>query len=173
MWVGIRLARSVKPMMVTPFSVTTFSPGTVRSQFPPPEAARSTITLPGFMFATISAVMVVGACPRTSAVVTRMSALADSSAYTRAVCAAWSWVSSRAYPSLETSCCPPCAETKVAPIDWICSATSGRTSKARTLAPRLPAAPIAANPATPAPITKTVAGWVFPAAVTWPANIPP
>ena len=160
-------------MIVTPLSVTIFSPGTVSSQFPPPEAARSTITLPGFMFATMSAVMVIGACPRTSAVVTRMSHLADSSAYTRAVCAAWSSVSALAYPSEETSCCPPDDDTKVAPIDSICSATSGRTSNARTWAPRLPAAPIAASPATPAPMTNTVAGWVFPAAVTWPLNIPP
>ena len=58
-------------------------------------------------------------------------------------------------------------------MDSICSATSGRTSKARTVAPRLTAAPIAASPATPAPITNTVAGEVFPAAVTWPENIPP
>ena len=64
------------------------------------------------------------------------------------------------------------ADTNVAPIDSICSATSGRTSNARTWAPRLPAAPIAASPATPAPMTKTVAGWVFPAAVTCPAEHP-
>ncbi len=67
-------------MIVTPLSVTIFSPGTVDSQLPPPDAARSTMTLPGFMFSTISAVMVLGACPRTSAVVTTMSAFADSSA---------------------------------------------------------------------------------------------
>ncbi|KZM34444.1 hypothetical protein OJAG_27410 [Oerskovia enterophila] len=33
--------------------------------------------------------------------------------------------------------------------------------------------PIAARPATPAPITNTDAGAVLPAAVTWPANMPP
>jgi hypothetical protein len=38
------------------------------------------MTLPGFMFRTISVVIVRGACPRTSAVVTMTSALADSSA---------------------------------------------------------------------------------------------
>ena len=82
-------------------------------------------------------------------------------------------MSSFAYPSVETSWTPPLAETNVAPIDWICSATSGRTSNARTFAPRLPAAPMAASPATPAPMTKTVAGCVLPAAVTCPLNIPP
>ena len=78
---GIRLVRSVYPTTVTPFSVTTDLPGTVSSQLPPPEAARSTITLPGRIPATISAVMVVGACPRTSAVVMTMSASAVSAAY--------------------------------------------------------------------------------------------
>ncbi len=56
--------------------------------------------------------------------------------------------------------------TNSAPIDSTCSATSGRTSKARTIAPIDPAAPIAARPATPAPTTKTRAGGTLPAAVT-------
>ncbi len=60
--------------------------------------------------------------------------------------------------------------TNCAPIDSTCSATSGRTSNARTTAPIEPAAPIAASPATPAPTTKTRAGGTFPAAVTWPVN---
>ena len=161
-------------MIVTPLSVTIFSPGTVSSQFPPPDAARSTITLPGFMFATMSAVIVIGACPRTSAVVTRMSAFADScgvhpGGLRRLVLGQRPGVPVGGHLLL------PAAgdDTNVAPIDSICSATSGRTSNARTWAPRLPAAPIAASPATPAPMTKTVAGWVFPAAVTWPLNIPP
>ena len=69
------------------------SPGTVSSQFPPPEAARSTITLPGFIAATISEVIVVGAVPRTSAVVMTTSALAVSAAYTSIAAACCSWVS--------------------------------------------------------------------------------
>ncbi len=53
---------------------TTSSPGCVSAQFPPCSAARSTITLPGFMAATISAVMSSGAgLPGISAVVTMMS----------------------------------------------------------------------------------------------------
>ena len=52
-----------------------------------------------------------------------------------------------------------------APILSICSATSGLTSNALTIAPRLTEVPIAAKPATPAPITKTLAGGTFPAAV--------
>ena len=50
------------------------------------------------------------------------------------------------------------------------SATSGRGSVARTIAPREPAAPIAANPATPAPTTSTFAGGTLPAAVTCPVK---
>ena len=42
-----------------------------------------------------------------------------------------------------------------------CSLTSGRVSKARTIAPMLLATPIAASPATPAPITSTLAGGTF------------
>ncbi len=38
------------------------------------------MTLPGFIARTMSAVIVVGALPRTSAVVTTMSAFADSAA---------------------------------------------------------------------------------------------
>jgi hypothetical protein len=56
------------------------------------------------------------------------------------------------------------------PIDFTWSATSGRGSVARTMAPRLDAAPIAASPATPAPATSTLAGGTFPAAVTCPVK---
>ena len=102
------------------------------------------------------------------------SAPAVSVAYIAWVAASWSEVSSRAYPSVLTSCAAPAAAcTNAAPIDSICSPTSGRTSNARTLAPSDDAVPIAASPATPAPITNTVAGGVVPAAVTWPANMPP
>jgi hypothetical protein len=41
---------------------------------------------------------------------------------------------------------------------------------ARTIAPRLEAAPIAARPATPAPATSTLAGGTLPAAVTCPVK---
>ena len=48
--------------------------------------------------------------------------------------------------------------------------TAGRVSKALTIAPKLLAAPIAAKPATPAPITITLAGGTFPAAVICPVK---
>ncbi len=51
-----------------------------------------------------------------------------------------------------------------------CSLTSGRVSKARTMAPIAEAAPMAASPATPAPMTSTLAGGTFPAAVIWPVK---
>ena len=41
-------------------------------------------------------------------------------------------------------------------------------SNARTTAPRPLAAAIAASPATPAPMTSTLAGATRPAAVIWP-----
>lgn len=78
----------MKPMMVTPCR-TTASPGTVSSQLPPCSAAMSTMTLPGFMPCTISAVMSFGAgLPGMSAVVMMMSASRACSAYIRR-CAAW------------------------------------------------------------------------------------
>ena len=59
--------------MVTPCFTTTW-PGSVSSQLPPCSAAMSTITLPGFMLRTISAVMSLGAgLPGISAVVMMMS----------------------------------------------------------------------------------------------------
>lgn len=75
-------------MIVTPWR-TTASPGTVSSQLPPCSAARSTITLPGFMLCTISAVISLGAgLPGISAVVITMSASFASRAYIWR-CAAW------------------------------------------------------------------------------------
>ncbi|CAM5668522.1 hypothetical protein SGRIM119S_02324 [Streptomyces griseorubiginosus] len=57
-------------MRVTPLSVTTIRPGTVPSTLPPIPAAMSTITLPGFITATSSAVSRRGAGrPGISAVV--------------------------------------------------------------------------------------------------------
>ena len=52
----------------------------------------------------------------------------------------------------------------------ICCFTSGRTSNARTIAPKLRAVPMAARPATPAPMTMTFAGGTLPAAVIWPVK---
>ena len=60
--------------------------------------------------------------------------------------------------------------TGYGPSDFTWSATSGRGSVEYTIAPRLPAVPIAARPATPAPATSTLAGGTLPAAVTWPVK---
>ena len=68
-------------MMVTPLSVTITSPGTVSSQLPPLAAAMSTMTLPGRMARTSSAVSRRGDWrPGMFAVVMTMSAAADCSA---------------------------------------------------------------------------------------------
>ena len=69
-------------MMVTPLSVTTAWSFTVPSTLPPLAAAMSTITLPGFIEATMSAVMMRGAGrPGISAVVMMMSTSSDCWAY--------------------------------------------------------------------------------------------
>lgn len=61
-------------MMVTSLSVTTVRPATVPATLPPWEAAMSTMTLPGFIAATSSAVSRRGAGrPGISAVVMTMS----------------------------------------------------------------------------------------------------
>ena len=73
-WPGRRPGRSVYPMMNTPFSVLNTSPGRVSSQLPPVEAPMSTMTEPGFICRTASAVMSSGAgLPGIWAVVTTMS----------------------------------------------------------------------------------------------------
>ena len=72
-------------MIVTPLSVTYFSPGCVSSQLPPPNAARSTITEPGRICSTISAVISLGeGRPGMAAVVTMMSTLLACSRYSSA-----------------------------------------------------------------------------------------
>ena len=50
----------MKPTMVTPSRTISF-PGEVSSQFPPASAARSTMQLPGRMFATAEAGISFGA----------------------------------------------------------------------------------------------------------------
>ena len=62
---------------------------------------------------------------------------------------------------------PATFSTKIglAPKDWICSFVAERTSVALTWAPRRLAVAIACSPATPTPITNTLAGLIVPAAV--------
>ena len=60
-------------MIVTPFQTISL-PASVQAQFPPCSAAKSTITEPGFICATISSVTSLGAClPGTWAVVITIS----------------------------------------------------------------------------------------------------
>jgi len=62
---------------------------------------------------------------------------------------------------------PATFSTKIgfAPSDWICSFVAERTSVALTWAPSRFAVAIAWSPATPTPITNTLAGLTVPAAV--------
>jgi hypothetical protein len=57
-----------------------------------------------------------------------------------------------------------------APRLLACSRTASRVSKTRTIAPRDLAAPMAASPATPPPMTNTLAGGTLPAAVICPVK---
>ena len=92
----MRLVMSVTPMIVTPCS-TTVCPGLVSAQLPCCSAARSTITLPAFIDATISAVTRTGARrPGMSAVHMTTSALATCRAMASACFLLESSLSSRA-----------------------------------------------------------------------------
>jgi hypothetical protein len=82
-------------MTLTPLSVTNSSPGLVTSQLPPVAAAKSTMTEPGFMLATISAVISFGAgLPGIAAVVMMIS--------TSFACSAKSFISAAMNSSLIT-----------------------------------------------------------------------
>ena len=60
-----------------------------------------------------------------------------------------------------------------APRDSICSLAAGLTSNPLTIAPKFLAVAIAERPATPPPITRTLAGGNLPAAVICPVkNLP-
>lgn len=60
-----------------------------------------------------------------------------------------------------------------APNDWTYSLTADLVSNPLTMAPKLLAVAIDDNPATPPPITNTLAGGSLPAAVIWPVkNLP-
>lgn len=57
-----------------------------------------------------------------------------------------------------------------APNDSTCSLTAALVSNPRTMAPMFLAVPMADSPATPPPITSTLAGGTLPAAVIWPGR---
>mmetsp|Transcript_3647 Transcript_3647/g.5403 ORF Transcript_3647/g.5403 Transcript_3647/m.5403 type:complete len:224 (+) Transcript_3647:98-769(+) len=165
------LGMLVNPTHFTPLSVTITSPGTVVSMFPPASAARSTTTDPGFIFATMSFVIMTGALrPGMRAVPMMIST--SSHWWARSLLAALCQSSdiSLAYPPapLPSSKCSTIRNSP--PRDSICSFAAGRTSKALTIAPIFLADTIAASPATPPPITSTLAGLMRPAAVIWPAK---
>ena len=159
--------------METPCFTTTLS-GSESLQLPPMAAARSTITLPSRIDLTMSSVINSGAgLPGIKAVVMIIS--------TSSACSANNAISALMNSSLITFAYPPeplpssskSSIKKSASILSTCSFTSGLVSNALTIAPILFAAPIAAKPATPAPMTRTFAGGIFPAAVICPVkNLP-
>lgn len=152
-------------MILTPLTSVT-SPGLVYGQFPPASAARSTITDPLRINPTISSVIVIGAfLPGIRAVVMMMSTSAAYFLNSSAYALRNSGVISLVYPP--SSLIPPSiwTYTNSAPSDSTYSFTAGRVSVPLTMAPRLLAVAIAARPATPPPITNTLAGGSLPAAV--------
>ncbi len=144
------------------------------SQLPPCSAARSTTTEPGFIKSTISLGQSFGAgIPGISAVVITISISGACSLNSSISFFMNSLEAGFAYPPSPLPSESKSSIKNSAPIDSICSDTSGLTSNALTIAPIDCAVPIAANPATPAPITRILAGGTFPAAVIWPVkNLP-
>mmetsp|Transcript_3228 Transcript_3228/g.9360 ORF Transcript_3228/g.9360 Transcript_3228/m.9360 type:complete len:276 (-) Transcript_3228:848-1675(-) len=164
--VGKRLGRSLYPMQVTPFGVSMTSSFTVVAMLPPFCAARSTVTLPGFMEAIISLLMSKGAfLPGMSAVVMMMSTSLHCFANRSISAAMNSGDISLAYPPPPSPDSSSSTVRNSAPSDLACSATAARVSKTRTMAPMFLAVPIALRPATPPPMTSTLAGGILPAAV--------
>src|SRR5216683_1792419 len=152
------------PMMVTP-PTSTSSPAFVSSTLPPVSAARSMMTDPGRMPLTMSPVTRRGARrPGTAAVVMTTSDFATCSPMSSRCLRRNSSDCSRAYPP-SPSCVSRASSMNVAPRDCTSSFTAGRTSYAETTAPSRRAVAIACRPATPAPMTRTRAGGIVPAAV--------
>mmetsp|Transcript_54734 Transcript_54734/g.155708 ORF Transcript_54734/g.155708 Transcript_54734/m.155708 type:complete len:262 (-) Transcript_54734:328-1113(-) len=152
-------------MMVTPPGVVKHSPLRVSAQLPPPTAARSMMTEPGFIIPTISSVMSSGDFrPGIAAVVMAMShSLRCNANVSR--CTRWnSCELSFAYPPAPEASSLKSTVTQRAPIDSTWSRTS-RTSQARTTEPRAREVPMAARPATPQPRMKVCEGGNLPAAV--------
>mmetsp|Transcript_18195 Transcript_18195/g.41912 ORF Transcript_18195/g.41912 Transcript_18195/m.41912 type:complete len:205 (+) Transcript_18195:2239-2853(+) len=172
--VGRREGKSVYPMHVTPLSVTISSSLTVVSMFPPASAARSTVTLPDFIFPTISRVTMTGAVrPGMRAVVMTTSTSSHCLVSISRAAACHSALISLAYPPAPLPSSSKSTSRNCPPIASTCSFVTGRTSKALTMAPMFLAVWMAASPATPVPSTKTLAGGTFPAAVICPAkNLP-
>lgn len=80
---------------------------------------------------------------------------------------------SLAYPPLPSPSSAILTVKNEAPKDSAYSLTAGLVSKTLTTAPKDLAVAIADNPATPPPITKTLAGGNLPAAVIYPVkNLP-
>jgi len=78
-----------------------------------------------------------------------------------------------AYPPAPSPSSLSLTSINSAPRDYTCSLTADLVSNPLTIAPKLLAVAIADKPATPPPITKTLAGGSLPAAVIYPVkNLP-
>ena len=126
----------------------------------------STMTEPGFILPTASAVTRTGGLrPGTWAVVITTSMPPMTSLSSACWAARSSAVSSRAYPPAPVASMVVLSLTNFAPRLSACSRVSGRTSYACTTAPSRFAVPMAWSPATPIPRISTLAGLAVPAAV--------
>lgn len=78
-----------------------------------------------------------------------------------------------AYPPVPSPLSAIFTSINSAPSDYTYSLTAALVSNPLTIAPKLLAVAIADKPATPPPITKTLAGGSLPAAVIYPVkNLP-
>lgn len=172
-WPASLLGKSVYPIILTPLTMF-ISPGLVSSQLPPFSEAKSTITDPGFIKWTCLSNNNLGAgLPGISAVVTMIS---TSFAYlaNNSISASMNSLDiSLAYPPVPSPSSFSFTSMNSAPRDYTYSLTAALVSNPLTMAPKLLAVAIADKPATPPPITSTLAGGNLPAAVIYPVkNLP-
>lgn len=157
--------KSVYPTIFTP-CFSTILPFSTNLQFPPASAAKSTITLPAFISLTCSSKISSGASlPGIKAVVIIISTSLHYYLNKAISAAINSGDISLAYPPYPSPSSVILTVKNEAPKDSTYSLTAGLVSKALTIAPKDLAVAIADKPATPPPITKTLAGGNLPAAV--------
>lgn len=143
-------------------------------QLPPASAAKSTITEPGFIDLTCSSKINSGAgLPGIKAVVIIISQSLAYLANNSISALIKAGDISLAYPPVPSPSSVIFTVKNSAPKDSTYSLTAALVSKALTIAPKDLAVAMADKPATPPPITKTLAGANLPAAVIYPVkNLP-
>lgn len=159
------LGKSVNPIIFTPCTSTILL-ATVKGQFPPASAAKSTKTEPLFMALICSSNIKMGAFfPGIKAVVMIISTSFAYFANKSISALINSGDISFAYPPAPSPLSLISTVKNSAPNDSTYSLTAALVSNPLTIAPIDLAVAMAESPATPPPITRTFAGGSLPAAV--------